>query len=89
MAQLGRALRSGRRGRRFESCHLDQLKILKQFGFGVFFYFKVIYLQIKFKNRCVGFSNTLYYTLYRLETLFIKFSIRSALFLRMVSVTCP
>ena len=24
MAQFGRALRSGRRGRRFESCHLDQ-----------------------------------------------------------------
>ena len=23
MAQLGRALRSGRRGRRFESCHFD------------------------------------------------------------------
>ena len=23
VAQLGRALRSGRRGRRFESCHLD------------------------------------------------------------------
>ena len=26
VAQLGRALRSGRRGRRFESCHLDQFK---------------------------------------------------------------
>ena len=25
MAQLGRALRSGRRGRRFESCHTDSL----------------------------------------------------------------
>ena len=25
MAQLGRALRSGRRGRRFESCHADSL----------------------------------------------------------------
>ena len=24
MAQFGRALRSGRRGRKFESCHLDQ-----------------------------------------------------------------
>ena len=24
VAQFGRALRSGRRGRRFESCHLDQ-----------------------------------------------------------------
>ena len=24
MAQFGRALRSGRRGRRFKSCHLDQ-----------------------------------------------------------------
>ncbi len=26
MAQFGRALRSGRRGRKFESCHLDQFK---------------------------------------------------------------
>ena len=26
MAQFGRALRSGRRGRKFESCHLDQLQ---------------------------------------------------------------
>ena len=26
MAQLGRALRSGRRGRRFKSCHADALK---------------------------------------------------------------
>ena len=26
VAQFGRALRSGRRGRRFESCHLDHLK---------------------------------------------------------------
>ena len=24
VAQFGRALRSGRRGRKFESCHLDQ-----------------------------------------------------------------
>lgn len=27
VAQFGRALRSGRRGRRFKSCHLDQLRI--------------------------------------------------------------
>ena len=27
MAQLGRALRSGRRGRRFESCRIDWLKM--------------------------------------------------------------
>ena len=27
MAQFGRALRSGRRGRRFESCHLDQKSV--------------------------------------------------------------
>lgn len=26
VAQFGRALRSGRRGRKFESCHLDQLQ---------------------------------------------------------------
>ena len=26
VAQVGSALRSGRRGRRFESCHLDQQK---------------------------------------------------------------
>ena len=26
MAQLGRALRSGRRGRKFESCHADESK---------------------------------------------------------------
>ena len=27
MAQFGRALRSGRRGRKFESCHLDQKSV--------------------------------------------------------------
>jgi hypothetical protein len=26
VAQFGRVLRSGRRGRRFKSCHLDQVK---------------------------------------------------------------
>ncbi len=30
MAQFGRALRSGRRGRKFESCRNDWLKALKQ-----------------------------------------------------------
>lgn len=29
IAQFGRALRSGRRGRRFESCHADYSKIKK------------------------------------------------------------
>lgn len=30
MAQLGRALRSGRRGRKFKSCHSDLKKPIKQ-----------------------------------------------------------
>ena len=37
VAQLGRALRSGRRGRKFKSCHLDQ-KITDTFGYLLFFY---------------------------------------------------
>ena len=36
MAQFGRALRSGRRGRKFESCHLDQKK--RKRGFTPFFF---------------------------------------------------
>ena len=32
MAQFGRALRSGRRGRKFESCRNDWLKALKTLG---------------------------------------------------------
>ena len=41
VAQLGRALRSGRRGRRFESCHSDFLLSTTKLviaGFVVFFY---------------------------------------------------
>ena len=33
MAQFGRALRSGRRGRRFKSCHSDQIYIPHNNGF--------------------------------------------------------
>ena len=36
VAQFGRALRSGRKGRRFESCHPDQIKEYTLQG--VFFY---------------------------------------------------
>ena len=43
VAQLGRALRSGRRGRRFESCHSDFFigipQILENMGFAVFLLF--------------------------------------------------
>ena len=37
VAQFGRALRSGRRGRRFKSCRIDWLKTLKIKGFEPFF----------------------------------------------------
>ena len=44
MAQLGRALRSGRRGRRFKSCRIEYMaKVLETFktkGFGTFFVLK-------------------------------------------------
>ena len=33
VAQFGRALRSGRRGRKFESCRDDWLKVLKTLDF--------------------------------------------------------
>ena len=33
VAQLGRALRSGRRSRKFESCHLDHMKIIRTFSY--------------------------------------------------------
>ena len=36
VAQFGRALRSGRRGRKFESCHLDYGK---DADYGIFFVF--------------------------------------------------
>jgi hypothetical protein len=39
VAQPGSALRSGRRGRRFESCHPDQL-ILKSFAFAKDLFFE-------------------------------------------------
>ena len=45
VAQLGRALRSGRRGRRFESCHSDFLlgyrKALRTWALRFFFYFSI------------------------------------------------
>ena len=40
VAQFGSALRSGRRGRRFESCHLDQ-KQRVPFGTLLFFIYKI------------------------------------------------
>ena len=44
VAQFGSALRSGRRGRRFKSCHLDLIKALKSVDFipllGVLFFLK-------------------------------------------------
>ncbi len=46
VAQPGSALRSGRRGRKFESCHPDQQKKpLDSSGF--FFYFTLFCLDIK------------------------------------------
>ena len=36
VAQLGRALRSGRKGRRFESCHPDQIYALAVRVIGIF-----------------------------------------------------
>ena len=37
VAQLGRALRSGRKGRRFESCHPDQYERLNFNDLAVFY----------------------------------------------------
>ena len=44
VAQLGRALRSGRRGRRFKSCHLDHKNSENHMVFGVFCYLMKILL---------------------------------------------
>ena len=67
MAQFGRALRSGRRGRRFESCHLDhkhqhsliQRKSLFQ-GFSLFlcekFVFQTDKNHIKNETLCLKVS---------------------------------
>ena len=41
VAQFGRALRSGRRGRRFESCHLDQKKLLFEENKSFFSYIRL------------------------------------------------
>ena len=43
MAQFGRALRSGRRGRRFKSCHLDHKKNLNTFFIALRFFFYAIF----------------------------------------------
>ena len=55
VAQLGRALRSGRRGRRFESCHSDFKKQRKtgrcRVICNVRFFFAVKELRIFIKNR--------------------------------------
>lgn len=48
VAQFGRALRSGRRGRRFKSCHLDHGK---NSLFMVSFYFLLSYIKIKSRRR--------------------------------------
>ena len=44
VAQFGRAPRSGRGGRKFESCHLDQKVTTVKF-YGSYFSFAVIYLK--------------------------------------------
>lgn len=54
VAQLGSAFGSGPKGRRFESCHLDQQKALKPKGFKALFYVKIflflIYIPITHKK---------------------------------------
>ena len=48
MAQFGRALRSGRRGRKFESCHLDQNQ--KRKARPSFFDFRLKIIDLSFSN---------------------------------------
>ena len=45
MAQFGRALRSGRRGRKFKSCHLDQIPPYRLCGEAGFFCISVARLE--------------------------------------------
>ena len=60
MAQLGRALRSGRRGRRFKSCRTDNEKrmfhgcVTSFFHFYVKWYNPAISLRIKYRSGAEG-----------------------------------
>ena len=57
MAQFGRALRSGRRGRRFESCHLDQKSKFDFVGFGFFYKnSSIIFLYTTFCVQLLDFT---------------------------------
>ncbi len=44
VAQFGRALRSGRRGRRFKSCHTDKKRNLFRF---LFYFLIILFLQLQ------------------------------------------
>ena len=72
MAQFGRALRSGRRGRKFESCRLDweELFIMACWSSGQ---------DDALSRRKPGFdSRTGHLLLYRLQQLFYKIALKSA-----------
>ena len=63
VAQLGRALRSGRRGRRFKSCHFDYLagapKTL-EIRFSVFFFVGIKSIKIHLVTNLVTNNTTFY-----------------------------
>lgn len=55
MAQLGSALGSGPRGRRFKSCHSDQMKIIRTFSYlekrsDYLFYLSILTLIVRNEN---------------------------------------
>ena len=52
VAQLGRALRSGRRGRRFKSCHLDQYN--KRDSVGVSFVMLLLRQELDLRRKGPG-----------------------------------
>ncbi len=70
MAQFGRALRSGRRGRKFESCRLDWLHGMACWSSGQ---------DDALSRRKPGFdSRTGHLLLYRIQQLFYRIALRDA-----------
>ena len=61
MAQFGRALRSGRRGRKFKSCHLDHISFKPHF-YAVCLFITGVFSAVPLSSVCLfsaGFSSGL------------------------------
>ncbi len=61
MAQFGRALRSGRRGRKFKSCHLDHISFKPHF-YAVCLFITSVFSAVPLSSVCLfsaGFSSGL------------------------------